>query len=568
MAQQSFMSRRAARLTSRFLIILLLVGIGLWILTIYASTVSQEPVNEVRESEIGGDDSLGPTGPARAGNFGENDSGQDRFKPKPTFTSRSKPKISLNHDNFVLPNATLPGAPNETWIYPATYPAFYKYFAVAVKTGQDTAINRAPIQLLTFLKRLDMIVLIGEAPGVFVGGLEVKDVYTGLYRDEDNLKGESNADQNQRLGKRHWNAVSHVGLGSNIQEGTFYKNGFVGKVRTVWAELVTPILSTVYNTLLFHTIRSQPTSSPSRPSWISPHRHLLPRAPVDEAVVPDSNAQGWRLDAHKNLPGFRYLYQKYPNALWYFMIDDDTYLFIDNLVCLLEQTNPHNEHYFGAHNMFMGCDDVKSFDEGPPFAHGGSGIVLSRGALIKMLAGVDKCIVRYRDCWAGDVRTALCLRDVGIRLTGQPGFNVDPPNVRFSWPSEPCDRPHTFHHLTVAQMQRLAEMEQKALLQNRDPVVTYADVFSEFSSDLHNIPSIETDTNRPGNDFDNFFTETAQDCEKMCQTDTRSKCMAWTFETDSKWCWLKEGIPARSVKNGAVSGIIPPELPARYKCIM
>jgi hypothetical protein len=33
------------------------------------------------------------------------------------------------------------------------------------------------------------------------------------------------------------------------------------------------------------------------------------------------------------------------------------------------------------------------------FAHGGTGIILSRGAVLKVLPILDTCIMKYKDCW-------------------------------------------------------------------------------------------------------------------------------------------------------------------------
>ena len=54
-----------------------------------------------------------------------------------------------------------------------------------------------------------------------------------------------------------------------------------------------------------------------------------------QSSKPDENSQGWLTDAHKNLPGFRELYRRFPKAEWYIMIDDDTYLFKHNLLHFL-----------------------------------------------------------------------------------------------------------------------------------------------------------------------------------------------------------------------------------------
>jgi hypothetical protein len=54
-------------------------------------------------------------------------------------------------------------------------------FAIAVKTGSEVALQRVPIQLLTFLSDVRNKIIIGDGPNVTVGDYEMIDVYTHLY---------------------------------------------------------------------------------------------------------------------------------------------------------------------------------------------------------------------------------------------------------------------------------------------------------------------------------------------------------------------------------------------------
>lgn len=56
-------------------------------------------------------------------------------------------------------------------------------YAFALKTGKDVALRRTPIQLMTFLAPVKNIILIGEAPGVFVGDVPMIDVCTNAPVD-------------------------------------------------------------------------------------------------------------------------------------------------------------------------------------------------------------------------------------------------------------------------------------------------------------------------------------------------------------------------------------------------
>jgi hypothetical protein len=56
-------------------------------------------------------------------------------------------------------------------------------FAIAVKTGREVALERVPIQLLTFLSDVKNKIIIGDGPNVTIGDYEMIDVYTNLYKN-------------------------------------------------------------------------------------------------------------------------------------------------------------------------------------------------------------------------------------------------------------------------------------------------------------------------------------------------------------------------------------------------
>eukprot|EP00834_Sanchytrium_tribonematis_P004780 NODE_254_length_11700_cov_0.671580.p4 type:complete len:284 gc:universal NODE_254_length_11700_cov_0.671580:2398-1547(-) len=179
-------------------------------------------------------------------------------------------------------------------------------------------------------------------------------------------------------------------------------------------------------------------------------RKTLPEGRHSNSIVtdeqkPDESSVGWKLDAWKNLPGFKVMKDQFPDTDWHIMIDDDTYLFINNLENHLSTLNSNYKYYLGSPNMFVGCDGVKSFGEGPSFAHGGSGIAMSKTSLSKLVDGLDKCIEKYSTCWAGDIRTSLCLRDQGILIDGDASkgsFHGHPPHKHNY--HNPCERPFTY----------------------------------------------------------------------------------------------------------------------------
>lgn len=264
-----------------------------------------------------------------------------------------------------------------------------------------------------------------------------------------------------------------------------------------------------------------------------------------EELVPDEDSKGWKSDAKKNIPGLRVLYERFPNADWYFMIDDDTYVFLDNMKEALEKYNPLEPHYLGAATNFIGCDGVKEWGKSPFFAHGGSGIVVSRGAILKMLPLTESCIEKYKSCWAGDIRLGLCLRDAGVSVQNAGYFSPDSPNHNFNF-SYPCATPRTFHHLLPEQVQKLFELEMVAKTQNQR--VLLVDVFKAFLDD-----NAKLNYDRPGGNFKHTKTASADDCKALCEK--TSKCVAYTYENGG--CHLKSTAPPIKKRNtGAVTGLI------------
>ncbi|KAL3896158.1 MAG: hypothetical protein SGCHY_004261 [Lobulomycetales sp.] len=259
------------------------------------------------------------------------------------------------------------------------------------------------------------------------------------------------------------------------------------------------------------------------------------------------------------------------------MIDDDTYLFLRNLEILLQDFSPDDDHYIGSGTLFMGCDNVRKYGDGPLFAHGivtlfqpnisgGSGIVISRSAMRKMAEQSEKCIIKYKDCWAGDVRTALCMRDLGIKLKSTRHFNKDPPNAKFSFPADPCERPITFHHLLVKQIQRIYAASKKPTAKPADDrlfpdifsgATTFGDIFQEFRGDYH-LQSFMPNFNMPAKDYKSEPMENVHECQEACKLDLA--CVAWTFDVGK--CWMKKNIKQTKEKPGASSGTFP----EKYLC--
>jgi hypothetical protein len=84
-----------------------------------------------------------------------------------------------------------------------------------------------------------------------------------------------------------------------------------------------------------------------------PEQDLQIPAPMDKAVKVDESSIGWKSDAHKNFPGFKSLYKSFPEASWYVMLDDDTYVNMKNLDDHLSQFDPLMPYYIGSSTGFV-----------------------------------------------------------------------------------------------------------------------------------------------------------------------------------------------------------------------
>jgi len=83
----------------------------------------------------------------------------------------------------------------------------------------------------------------------------------------------------------------------------------------------------------------------------------------------------WDLDKYKFIHETQLTYKMRPNRSWYFFIEADTYVVWSNLFAWLKRLDPAEKLYMGS----------KVNDGLPPFAHGGSGYLLSRPALLELV---------------------------------------------------------------------------------------------------------------------------------------------------------------------------------------
>ncbi|KAJ3025010.1 UNVERIFIED_CONTAM: hypothetical protein HDU68_007558 [Siphonaria sp. JEL0065] len=294
---------------------------------------------------------------------------------------------------------------------------------------------------------------------------------------------------------------------------------------------------------------------------------LARRALNSDQVIAGQNVKtkGWTLDAHKNLPALHLLHERFPKAEWYVMFDDDSFVYIDNLEEYLSTLDPDEPHYIGQSNRFKGCDGVKVFGQGPRFAQGGAGIVISRGAMKAIASILDGCILRYKTCWAGDIRVGLCMRDAGILVKHKDGFFGIPPNANFQFPNDPCTKPFVFHHSLPHQIQSLYDL-QSSKNDLTTKTVTMADIYHHIhfrdprSKHTFQELRMQNNTDVRGKAINYRNVGTPQECLEICEG-LIGECVGWTW--DGMTCWTKNGPGKMETKEGMWGGV----LAERYVCV-
>ncbi|KAH0987593.1 hypothetical protein GBA52_014770 [Prunus armeniaca] len=104
---------------------------------------------------------------------------------------------------------------------------------------------------------------------------------------------------------------------------------------------------------------------------------------------------------------------------WYVMADDDTILFVENLVEVLAKYDHTEYYYIGSSSECI----MSNFDFSFDMAFGGGGYALSYPLVATLATKLDECIKRYPYLRVSDFMLHSCLADLGVALTQEKGFH-------------------------------------------------------------------------------------------------------------------------------------------------
>ncbi|KAK9464241.1 hypothetical protein V1512DRAFT_268792 [Lipomyces arxii] len=255
----------------------------------------------------------------------------------------------------------------------------------------------------------------------------------------------------------------------------------------------------------------------------------------------------WDLDRFKNMPMIAHAYKTMPDAEWYIFMDADTYILWPNMMRWLKTLNSSDILYMGA----------VAYLDGEPFAHGGSGVVMS-GGLIRHTFGAEPDLqfqyeefARSHCCGDLTVSHAFLDRDIHILSGGEYPYvswriQGEPPTaVRFNkdnW----CAEIATFHHINAHDIERLYNFEHKF---SPDIPILYKDVYREFV-----MPYITETRHRWDNYADawEYALEREKDPKNPVETayhslkDCAAACEAWDkclqYRYKKGWCGVTDVI--------------------------
>jgi len=170
---------------------------------------------------------------------------------------------------------------------------------------------------------------------------------------------------------------------------------------------------------------------------------------------PDEPA-AWTLDKYKFLHIIEKSWAMEPDADWYIHIDADTYIVWPSLLAWLPKMDPSKEAFIGSLSSIGG----------KAFAHGGSGMLLSRAAMFNfnvIHAGTaGRWDVEMHENCCGDWVLAQILKEYGMEVMhAWPTIQGETPSTVPFADTHWCQPLVTMHHMSYAESKAFGEFEKK-----------------------------------------------------------------------------------------------------------
>lgn len=272
------------------------------------------------------------------------------------------------------------------------------------------------------------------------------------------------------------------------------------------------------------------------------------------------NLQGddsWNLDKWKFLPMMHQAFtQAGDNIEWFIIIEADTSLSWTNLLQWLATMNPRKSIYAGAQNLIGDTH----------FAHGGSGIVISRRAAdLLEEAREEEGTQSFDERWeqltsescCGDEVIARAFLEIDVPLTHAWPLIQGETVSSLDWTSRHwCSTPVSWHHVTSIEVDALWQFERRWVREHGwDVPYLYRDVFSYFIerhvsvnrtkwnnlSQDHQFVSASLATDDDPEflfleEYERKATESEGHCVEACLKMPEDECIQWMYSSGR--CYL------------------------------
>lgn len=178
--------------------------------------------------------------------------------------------------------------------------------------------------------------------------------------------------------------------------------------------------------------------------------------PISQADCTKGLTGGWDLDKYKFLHMMVKSWEMRPNMDWYVFAEADSYIVWSNLAYWLrKKQNHHSNSYIGSVVLLQ---DV-------PFAHGGSGYVLSGTLLKKIVKNIPDVAAKYdqlaTETCCGDYLVSVAVEEVGAKVrNAHPMFNGEKPSTLPYGPGHWCEPLLSMHHMNAEEVAAVWQYEQ------------------------------------------------------------------------------------------------------------
>ncbi|PYH76986.1 hypothetical protein BO82DRAFT_395718 [Aspergillus uvarum CBS 121591] len=270
------------------------------------------------------------------------------------------------------------------------------------------------------------------------------------------------------------------------------------------------------------------------------------RTGQDIATLRKDGREAWTLDKYKFLHMVEMTWRERPSMDWYVFIETDTYLVWSNLLLWLQTLSADEALYMGS----------VAYLDSEPFAHGGSGYVISR-KLMERFVGADPGVAgRYDGVFepecCGDVVLARTIKketDVGVQ-NFWPQVNGEKPATLPFGPSHWCQPVVTMHHVEPRERSSIFAFEQAR--ENISEPLLFRQL-SELAFPSHAMPEEEED-------WDNFsnvplvYLDGEVPTLETCRVDCLNRNDCFQYRYSSGECHVLTGAFQRGTKREAEPG--------------